>query len=758
MKGKNNEPATVLVVRPFQHYYLRGCSIFASLLLLPILLLLLLLLLGISSSSSTPSLLVSSFQPQYLVLPRGHHRHRHHPTITGNTATGATKTNKHVMMLLHASSPPPSSTHRNKNNNKNNNPDAALTNAAPLYITVGPQCCGKTTILQNKLQQSQSQQQQQQQSQQQLVDISLDDQPDVYVPIPTSIFLNPDATTSSQQQQQLLQQKMYHGKSLLERIQDEASTTELRWILKRWEGEVSPQNFAIAMLQFYRDQGHPVPVSQALIRAVEGFLKVVPVVVVVVGEEEQQESKSKKATRPSSLPIMPTVIQVFVVESLFRPHPQSSLSAIQRAHKQLRETPLHTPVAWGNTNSKSKDYQMALEIACQTRRPVHFIVCAPPLLPAPAPSVVDGTTTNDTTSSMSQETALQTKTRTTTRMPWVPLSTLLLRNLQRLADSGKYVPAVAIADCCMRVEALVAPYYKNSNSNSNHNNINNDQEIMVEEGGNGTTMMDVDGGTTMMDVDGGATMMDVDGDDNDERKNHSNNSRLSSLEEYLVQLAEPRSPRGTAPAYRYRLTRNRLIQKEFLDSSSAASSNRHRPRNGGDSSSPGRNSNEGYGNRRQQQQLPPLPPSTPRSWDNNNNNRSRGPPRGDGGRPRPRDGQRTFPPSLGRESGGRDGRRQWSNGDDQDDSYYGGSSLPQNRYGGDDRGPSTRTDQHVGSSNTGNNKRAWERGNNNSNSNSNTPTGRDEEQGPGRPRQPHQKRPRTNQQPPPPPLARPSNR
>lgn len=85
----------------------------------------------------------------------------------------------------------------------------------------------------------------------------------------------------------------------------------------------------------------------------------------------------------------------------------------------------------GNTNSKAKDYERALEICHQTRRPVHFILCHP------------GYKGNS-----NKESELLT-------LPWVPLEELLRRNLHRLQKQGRFVPANAIADCCERVERMI---------------------------------------------------------------------------------------------------------------------------------------------------------------------------------------------------------------------------------------------------------------------------------------------------------------
>jgi hypothetical protein len=271
----------------------------------------------------------------------------------------------------------------------------ALTSSAPLYITIGPQCCGKTTFLKTLNAQ----------------DISLDDQPDVYVPVPTQLWLAPNASTSNTTQvpPQLLQQ--IQGKSIEYRMKHD--NAELNLILQRWDQQLSPQNFAVAMLQHYstlrpnsNSNVDTIKVAHMLIQVVEEFL-----------------------SAPQKLP---EHTQVFCLESLFRPHAQTNQSAIQMAHTMLRNTPSHIPVAWGNTNSKAKDYQQALEIACQTGRPIFFV------LSHPSCQLLDKS------------------------LPWVDFKVLLKRNLQRLCDAGKYIPANAIHDCCHRIEQLqlIPPHCK----------------------------------------------------------------------------------------------------------------------------------------------------------------------------------------------------------------------------------------------------------------------------------------------------------
>jgi hypothetical protein len=247
---------------------------------------------------------------------------------------------------------------------------------APIYITVGPQCCGKTTIL----------------KQQNVLDISLDDQPHVYHHIPTNLLMG--ATNITEQHSQII-----YGKSLLERINE---NVELRLLLNRWNGALSPQNFAIGVLQLYPSENEQ-QLAQEYVTTVEEFL--------------------------SQNPSLPQTCAIFVVQALFQKTAKNNqTSAIDRAHHLLHQAPLHQPVAWGNTNTQPRDYQTALEIASQQGRPVHFLVYGQPPHEEPnRPPVV----------------------------PAVPFSQLLRRNLERFQQTGKYVPLGSMYVACQRVEQLI---------------------------------------------------------------------------------------------------------------------------------------------------------------------------------------------------------------------------------------------------------------------------------------------------------------
>ncbi|CAJ1945529.1 unnamed protein product [Cylindrotheca closterium] len=293
---------------------------------------------------------------------------------------------------------------------------------APLYITIGPQCCGKTTVLKDI---------------DGLQDVCLDDQLDVYVSIATQQWLtlittkaspnsnsnsnnnNNDVHNKEEESSTIPQelQRQVQGKTLAQRIQND--NPELNLILKRWNGDLSTTEFADALSQHYsnnvhsrnnqrRNDGETSPdVAAVLISVVEGFL-----------------SKDD--------PQLPTNTDVFCLESLFKPHTKTNQSAIQVAHYLVKAASPEIPLAWGNTNSKAKDFQQVLDIACLTNRPVHFVLCHPTW-------------------------KLEEDDKQQHNIPWVEFSTLLSRNLKRLQATGRYIPANSIFDCCQRIQDQLIP-------------------------------------------------------------------------------------------------------------------------------------------------------------------------------------------------------------------------------------------------------------------------------------------------------------
>ena len=191
--------------------------------------------------------------------------------------------------------------------------------AAPLYITIGPPCSGKTTWIGKQ--------------DVDIQDIALDDQDGVYRALPAHYFV------TAPQNDTLLQEQVV-GKTLLERIQapDQAELVCLcRFLAKNvTRGELKEQ------LQNLHNSTDLIP---TILRALDAH----------------PQAK------------LPETVDLFCRQVLFTRSRQQP-SAVDKAHQTLRNTPKSQAVAWGNTNLRPTNYQEALQIACEQGRPVHFVV------------------------------------------------------------------------------------------------------------------------------------------------------------------------------------------------------------------------------------------------------------------------------------------------------------------------------------------------------------------------------------------------
>eukprot|EP00978_Attheya_sp_CCMP212_P042471 scaffold259440_cov51-Attheya_sp.AAC.2 len=327
---------------------------------------------------------------------------------------------------------------------------------APIYITIGPPCAGKTTLLSKLL--STAKRDESNNKLKTGFDITIDDQKLVYIKIPTrfmlrntcplsssnTILVTPDNTddtpaTTQMEDRKLLERRLI-GKSISSRIYD-PSNNEMRCVLQRLRGVLTAEEFQERIQNLYpidtqqqeKQQGQKLQDSkeeakngtlcEELILAVEG----------VVLQQQQQDN----------MPPLESV-ELFVVESIFRPRPVAGQStALEAAVSNLKDAATnsnhsHLPLAWGNTNTRPREYMQALDVAEMSDRPVHFIL-------------------HDTLgkSLLSSMHAHDENGDNTLILPNVGLSTLLKRSIHRFATTGKYVPAKAILDASGRVENLV---------------------------------------------------------------------------------------------------------------------------------------------------------------------------------------------------------------------------------------------------------------------------------------------------------------
>ena len=321
---------------------------------------------------------------------------------------------------------------------------------APIFITIGPPCSGKTDALRNYL----------------LaegydpddvftkdVDISLSSQSDVYHRIPIAQFLFPLTELSDEIGNQMLSSGCTVRDRLLDPTYD-ATDEEIRNVILRIAGRMTPQDFAQAIDRQALEAGDTkkffkkrrIAVGKDLIQATEEVhLQAVSEVICSVhfqvptgesgmteelpydmndGEEDVKATKDTNETL-INIPkvkllsardlIKTPFVEIFVPQALFR-------GGIDRANekfeKLLKDASDDRPIVWGNTNTRPKEYAKALKTAEKVGRPVKFVAWKD-------------------------------------KLPQVNRQELLRRNIARFRNSGKYIPAGAIAASLGRIEKLM---------------------------------------------------------------------------------------------------------------------------------------------------------------------------------------------------------------------------------------------------------------------------------------------------------------
>ncbi|GFH53826.1 hypothetical protein CTEN210_10302 [Chaetoceros tenuissimus] len=319
---------------------------------------------------------------------------------------------------------------------------------APIFITIGPPCSGKTDAVRNYL----------------LaegydpddvftkdVDISLTSQSDVYHRIPIAQFLFPLTELSDGIGNQMLSSGCTVRDRLLDPAYD-ATDEEIRNVILRIAGRMTPQEFAQAIDRQALEAGDTkkffkkrrIAVGKDLIQATEEVhLQAVSEVICSVHfqvptvesgmaeelpydiDDNEEDVQVTKDTNAADIPkvkllsarelIKTPFVEIFVPQALFR-------GGIDKANKKfeqlLKEAPDDQPIVWGNTNTRPKEYAKALKTAEKVGRPVRFVAWGDSL-------------------------------------PQVNRQELLRRNIARFRNSGKYIPAGAIAASLGRIEKLM---------------------------------------------------------------------------------------------------------------------------------------------------------------------------------------------------------------------------------------------------------------------------------------------------------------
>ena len=339
-----------------------------------------------------------------------------------------------------------------------------------IYVTVGPQCSGKTTILKRIFgdrfhKNDEMVTHNATAPQAGGIDITIDDQPLVYIPVPVKYFLydgssNDDSTGFRAGGISMSTELL--GKTVHERIID-VSNDELRYVIRRLEGMLSAEDFTLRIhrsIPQLEEGSEGRSVSEDLIAAVEHIMA----------------SSSNETCLPDN-------VDLFIVESIFRhrrlnlirnitgeklSHLHSS-SALDAALNQLKshanDEKVHSssaPMAWGNTNTRPREYTAALEAAKQSGRPVEFIVYGGSEACDMIREHMTRREYRKTHGDIGEEKLSENNSQNAFDQPQVlclpKLSRLelLKRNLHRFLKTGRYIPSTAISDAMIRVESLLA--------------------------------------------------------------------------------------------------------------------------------------------------------------------------------------------------------------------------------------------------------------------------------------------------------------
>jgi hypothetical protein len=352
-----------------------------------------------------------------------------------------------------------------------------------LYVTVGPQCAGKTTILKHIFGKSFHKNEEgcselsKEMAYASGIDITIDDQELVYVPVPTDCFLQSSTSIveSGDGASHLPRNQVFYEKSIEERIRD-PSNEELTLVLQRLRGIISAEEFA---MRLSGDKDSDTAATDS-VSAREDLISAAEHIIRQQLFHRKEESDDQVPSEP-----LPKVIELFIVESVFRPRPLElmrkmtnelsnsthktsssveALSAIDQAQHLLKiyatNSLIHSPMAsisWGNTNTRPREFQAALEAASLSGRPVEFIAFGGM---EACNMIRDHVSRREYRKSHGNKKisvdAYNDEIHGKRCLPKVDRRTLYVRNLQRFLETGRYIPSIAINDAMIRVESMLA--------------------------------------------------------------------------------------------------------------------------------------------------------------------------------------------------------------------------------------------------------------------------------------------------------------
>lgn len=335
---------------------------------------------------------------------------------------------------------------------------------APFYITIGPQCAGKTTYISNSLPSNTK-------------DVTIDDQEGVYYDCPIDFFLHPKQELNKNKTEKGIKkdndkstviESSHEGKNSRNEVEGPPAMKELynKTLIERvscptqMEMKIVLEHFT----QQHRKVGHINDNQTAASKSLEIKFKEtakkysktnIPSWKLEYNHELLQDLiQAMQENSSSGLQFHEPndKVDLFLQEALFQP----PASAIEKAQSLLSSSSISSPslpIAWGNTNTKLRDFEGALQLAQKMGRPVHFIVFD--AFGNSNSSTSSHGTINDRNHHQKRRTPTKTFQTMEWELPYQSRKDLIKRNIKRLCETGRYVNVKAIDSAIQSCQTML---------------------------------------------------------------------------------------------------------------------------------------------------------------------------------------------------------------------------------------------------------------------------------------------------------------
>jgi len=319
-------------------------------------------------------------------------------------------------------------------------------NSGKLIITIGPQCAGKTTYLSSRSIGGSSQgRSNTDQSLPPIMDVCLDDQKGIYHTCPIDIFLNPSSNNNNNNDDKnevFLKQDLY-GKSVRERL-TQPNMSEMRIVLeciKSLEENPEKELNRNELMKSFSDISSSIrnDFLRSKLEFPNDLLRDMVDALISVSKDLVLKEKQKNGRGGKMKLMEKEVVDLFVVEAIFREPDKALDKAIDRLKNEIMMSV--GDVAWGNTNTRPREYEKALEFAQLSNRSVHFVV-------------FDVSSNNNNNNNTATQEEQEEERDACGIQKIINRKQLLERNICRFCKTGRYIEVKSIDSAISRVSDL----------------------------------------------------------------------------------------------------------------------------------------------------------------------------------------------------------------------------------------------------------------------------------------------------------------